>query len=110
MEELDDFEAFVRTIGGLVNSGAQVDIVQLALGESHESSVRKKAVALAQQRPNRLYFQWLNPGPTRELHKATIMHHGAVETAAFLSPSSHILTANGDGQIKMWDIVSGAVS
>ena len=32
MEELDDFEAFVRTIGGLVNSGAQVDIVQLGTG------------------------------------------------------------------------------
>ena len=61
------------------------------------------------QRPNRLFFQRLNPGPTRELHMATIMHHGAVETAVFLSPSSHILTANGDGQIKMWDIISGAV-
>ena len=34
MEELDDFEAFVRTIGGLVNSGAQVDIVQLGTGIS----------------------------------------------------------------------------
>ena len=57
----------------------------------------------------RLYFNWMNPGLTRELHMATIMHHGSVETATFLSPSRRIMTANGDGQIKLWDVESGAV-
>ena len=115
-----------------------MDVVQLALGEPHDSSVRKKAVAIAQERPSRylkwgldlarfafklrdlfrlmiadiqfrLYFNWMNPGLTRELHMATIMHHGSVETATFLSPSRRIMTANGDGQIKLWDVESGAV-
>ena len=46
------------TIGGLVNSSnSQVDVVQLALGEPHDSSVRKKAVAIAQERPSR-YSKW----------------------------------------------------
>ena len=57
----------------------------------------------------RLYFNWMNPGLTRKLHMATIMHHGSVETATFLSPSRRIMTANGDGQIKLWDVESGAV-
>ena len=41
---------------------------------------------------------------------ATIMHHGVVAAAAFmLEDCSKILTANCDGQIKMWDVEAGDI-
>ena len=43
------------------------------------------------------------------LLKATILHHGSVEAACFLPDMTKILTTNGDGQIKIWNVTSGEV-
>ena len=109
LKALDCFEAFVRTIGPMFKTSTDVDIVQLALGQPADSVVHRKAVDLANERPERLYFNLLNPGVASEYHMATITHHGAVEDGCFLSDYTKILTTNGDGQIKVWNVESGDV-
>ena len=40
---------------------------------------------------------------------ATILHHGVVCDAAFLPDITNILTSNGDGQVKVFDVASGEI-
>ena len=40
---------------------------------------------------------------------ATILHHGSVQAACFLNDLTKVVTCNGDGQVKVWDINSGEV-
>ena len=40
---------------------------------------------------------------------ATILHHGVVWDAAFLQDITNILTTNGDGQVKVFDVASGEI-
>ena len=110
IQDLEDYEAFARTVGALVyNTKSHVDIVQLALSEPEESAVYKAAKKLAMKRPHRLYLEWTNRKWAKSPHSATILHHGVVEAAAFLPDITNILTTNGDGQIKVWDVRSGEV-
>lgn len=96
-------------MGALVYNTSHVDIIQLALSESEDSAVYKAALQLTLQRPDRLYLEWTNRQWTQSPHSATILHHGVVEAAAFLPDITNILTTNGDGQIKVWDVRSGEV-
>jgi hypothetical protein len=50
---------------------------------------------------DRLFLDWRNRSAASNLHKATILHHGAVQTACFLQDMTKIITSNGDGQIKV---------
>ena len=120
IDMLQDFEAFTRTIGAFVNTHGvptgsnnlpdlTSDVVQLALKEPPESSVHKAAINIAKERPERLYLDWINKDMTRNFHKATIMHHGAVHASCFLPDMTKLLTTNGDGQIKIWNVTSGEV-
>ena len=119
IDRLQDFEEFTRTIGGFVNSQGcsdsedssdfTSDIIQLALKEPPESSVHKEAIVIARERPERLYLDWVNKDITRSYHKATILHHGSVQAACFLPDMTKLLTTNGDGQIKIWNVTSGEV-
>ena len=109
LEDLEDYESFARTVGALVYTTSHVDIIQLALSEPAESAVYKAAKRLTLQRPHRLYFEWTNRKWAKSPHTATILHHGVVESAAFLPDITNILTSNGDGQIKVWDVRSGEV-
>ena len=106
---MEDYESFARTVGALVYTTSHVDIIQLALSEPAESAVYKAAKRLTLQRPHRLYFEWTNRKWAKSPHTATILHHGVVESAAFLPDITNILTSNGDGQIKVWDVRSGEV-
>lgn len=106
---MEDYESFARTVGALVYTTSHVDIIQLALSEPAESAVYKAAKRLTLQRPHRLYFEWTNRKWAKSSHTATILHHGVVESAAFLPDITNILTSNGDGQIKVWDVRSGEV-
>ena len=111
LDELDDFEAFVRTIGALISHDT-TDLTQLALREKPESAVYQQAKGLALVRPDRLYLEWTNRSSSssiRGTHSATILHHGAVKQAAFLADVTKILTCNGTGQIKIWDVLCGEV-
>ena len=101
MQDLEDYEAFARTVGALVYNTSHVDIIQLALSEPEESAVFKAAKNLTLQRPQRLFFEWTNRNWIKSPHTATILHHGIVEAAAFLPDITNILTTNGDGQIKV---------
>ncbi len=96
-------------MGALVNTAPNSDVIQLALREPEESAVYKSAKLLATQRPERLYFEWVNRSRVRGQHSATILHHGVVQAARFLADMTKILTSNGDGQIKVWDVHSGEV-
>ncbi len=69
--------------------------------EPEESAVYEAARRLAEMRPERLYFEWLNRDRVRGKHSATILHHGIVEAACFLPDMTKILTTNGEGQIKV---------
>ena len=69
--------------------------------EPEESAVYEAARHLAEMRPERLYFEWLNRDRVRGKHSATILHHGIVEAACFLPDMTKILTTNGEGQIKV---------
>ena len=120
IDQLQHFEEFARTIGAFVNSQGTSsesgdnqdltsDVVQLALKEPPESSVHKAAILLARERPERLYLDWINKDMTRGYHKATILHHGSVNAACFLPDMTKLLTTNGDGQIKIWNVTSGEV-
>ena len=119
IDQLQDFEEFTRTIGGFVSSQRcsdsdddtefTSDIIQLALKEPPESTVHKEAIVLARERPERLYLDWINKDITRSYHKATILHHGSVQAACFLPDMTKLLTTNGDGQIKIWNVTSGEV-
>ena len=120
INKLQDYEEFTRTIGAFVNlqgsssdtndnSALTNDVVQLALKEPRESSVHKAAILLARERPERLYMDWINKDMTRSFHKATILHHGSVQAACFLPDMTKLLTTNGDGQIKIWNVTSGEV-
>ena len=119
IDQLQDFEEFTRTIGGYVNSQRcsdsddnsdfTSDIIQLALKEPPESTVHKEAIVIARERPERLYLDWINKDITRSYHKATILHHGSVQAACFLPDMTKLLTTNGDGQIKIWNVTSGEV-
>jgi hypothetical protein len=109
LEALEDFEAFARTVGALVNKAPSTDVIQLALREPQESAVYKQAKEMATLRPERLYLEWTNRRKVRGEHSATILHHGNVESARFLVDMTKILTSNGDGQIKVWDVHSGEV-
>ena len=119
IDQLQDFEEFTRTIGGFVNSQGcsdsednldlASDVIQLALKEPPESSVHKEALIIARERPERLYLDWINKDMTRGYHKATILHHGSVQAACFLPDMTKLLTTNGDGQIKIWNVTSGEV-
>jgi len=109
LESLEDFEAFARTVGALVNKAPTTDVIQLALREPEESAVYKQARLMAEQRPERLFLAWSNRRKVRGEHSATILHHGIVESARFLVDMTKILTSNGDGQIKVWDVHSGEV-
>ena len=77
--------------------------------EPHDSHVYKAAKVLAVIRPDRLYFEWTNRSCAKSHHTATILHHGIVHTARFLNDMTKFVTSNGDGQIKVWDILSGDV-
>jgi hypothetical protein len=109
LQDLEDYEAFARTVGALVNNTAHVDIIQLALREPEESAVYQAAKRLTHQRPQKLFFDWTNRSRAKSPHSATILHHGVVEAAGFLPDITNILTTNGDGQIKVWDVRSGEV-
>ena len=106
---MEDYEAFARTVGALLNNTAHIDIIQLGLSEPDDSAVYKAAKKLTYERPSRLYFEWTNRKWIKSPHSATILHHGIVEAAAFLPDITNILTTNGDGQIKVWDVRSGEV-
>ena len=73
----------------------------LTTREPEESKVYEAAKALTIQRPEKLYLEWSNRSQVRGQHCATILHHGAVEAACFLTDFTKILTSNGDGQIKV---------
>ena len=61
----------------------------------------KSAKSITSQRPQHLYLEWLNRSRVRGQHSATILHHGMVQAACFLTDMTKILTSNGDGQIKV---------
>ena len=109
LEDLEDYESFARTVGALVYNTSHVDIIQLALSEPEESAVCKAAQKIAGERPQRLFFNWTNRKKAKRPHTATILHNGVVEAAAFLPDITNILTSNGDGQVKVWDVRSGEV-
>lgn len=109
LQDLEDYEAFARTVGALVSTTQHTDIIQLALREPAVSAVYRAALKLAHKRPQTLYFEWVNRDSTRSQHSATILHHGIVEDAFFLPDITKILTSNGEGQIKVWDVTSGEV-
>ena len=59
----------------------RLPIPSLFFREPEESAVYKSAKLLAMQRPERLYFEWVNRSRVRGQHSATILHHGCVQAA-----------------------------
>ncbi|TRY73964.1 hypothetical protein TCAL_11343 [Tigriopus californicus] len=92
-----------------MNQNPNIDIVQLALKEPESSKVYQAAKSMALSHPETLYFDWSNRDGIHQHHMATILHHGSVQSAIFLKDITKILTCNGDGQIKMWNALSGEV-
>lgn len=109
VEALENFEKFVRTIGFVMSQNPSIDIVQLALKEPESSRVYQAAKAMALSHQETLYFDWTNREGIHQHHMATILHHGSVQSAIFLKDITKILTCNGDGQIKMWNVLSGEI-
>ena len=85
LQDLEDYEAFARTIGRKVYNTTHVDIIQLALNEPEESAVYKAALQITSERPQRLFFEWKNRKAARSPHSATILHNGAVRKLTILN-------------------------
>ena len=63
LQDLEDYEAFARTVGALVYNTSHVDIIQLALSEPEESAVFKAAKNLTLQRLHVYTYEVTSLGP-----------------------------------------------
>lgn len=111
-----DYENFVRTAGHraqVAPSDPFIDpsgaIIQLALCQPDESSVYQSALQEAEKRAaQHLFLRWSNKESMRWSNViCTKVFSSGVCHVAFTDEADLALTAYGDGNIKLWNVVTG---